>query len=70
MLVLSRKAGEEIVIDDQIRIQIVRVRGSRVRIGIEAPAEVRIRRSDSPPDPKTPHSKGPTALCSSSGYRP
>ena len=37
MLVLSRKVGEEIVINGEIRVSVVRVRGNRVQIGIHAP---------------------------------
>ena len=46
MLVLSRKIGEKIVIDDTIVITVIAVNGNRVKIGIEAPAEVGIRRSE------------------------
>ncbi len=44
MLVLSRKHGEEIRIGRDITLKIVQLEGNRVRIGIEAPAEVRIVR--------------------------
>jgi carbon storage regulator len=44
MLVLSRKIGERIYIGPGVEIAIVDVRGRKVRIGIEAPADVRIRR--------------------------
>lgn len=44
MLVLTRRSGEAIVIDGSIRIQVLRTNGSRVRLGIEAPPEVRIIR--------------------------
>ena len=37
MLVLSRKVGERILVGDQIRITVVRVTSSGVRLGIEAP---------------------------------
>jgi carbon storage regulator len=46
MLVLSRKAGESIQIDGQIKITILTVSGSRVKVGIDAPEEVRILRSE------------------------
>ena len=46
MLVLSRKAGESIHIDGTIKVTIVRVHGNRVKVGIEAPAEVPIVRSE------------------------
>lgn len=47
MLVLSRKIGERILIDPGIEIAIVDVRGSKVRIGVEAPLDIRIRRAAS-----------------------
>ena len=46
MLVLTRKTDEEILIGDNIKITLVRVRGNSVRIGIEAPREVRIVRGE------------------------
>ena len=46
MLVLTRRVGEEIVIDGDIRITITAVRGDRVRIGITAPEFVRVDRQE------------------------
>lgn len=46
MLVLTRKTNERIVIGDNIRITVVGVRGSHVRLGIEAPPEVTILRDE------------------------
>ena len=46
MLVLSRKKNDSIVIDGQIRITVLEVRGNTVRLGIEAPKDVPIYRSD------------------------
>jgi carbon storage regulator len=46
MLVLSRKKNECIIIDDDIVITVVEVRGDKVRLGIEAPREVPIHRSE------------------------
>ncbi len=46
MLVLSRKKNESIVIDENIVITIVEVRGDKVRLGIEAPREVPIHRRE------------------------
>lgn len=49
MLVLSRKVGERIVIDDRITIVVNRISGNRVTIGIEAPDSVRIVRGELQP---------------------
>ncbi len=46
MLVLSRKQNQQIVINGNIIITILRVRGNTVRIGIEAPGEIGIRRAE------------------------
>jgi carbon storage regulator CsrA len=46
MLVLSRRIGEEIVIDEQIRIVVAAVRVDRVRLGISAPTTVRVDRQE------------------------
>lgn len=46
MLVLTRKPGEQIVIGNNIRITIVGVGPGRVKLGIEAPANVRVDRSE------------------------
>jgi carbon storage regulator len=46
MLVLSRRIGEEIVIDEQVRVMVVSVQRDRVRLGICAPASVRVDRQE------------------------
>lgn len=46
MLVLSRQKDESIMIGDGIRITIVDVRGDKVRLGIEAPKDVKVFRSE------------------------
>jgi carbon storage regulator len=46
MLVLTRKVGERIQIGDQITLSVVRVQNGKVRIGIEAPESVKIRRDE------------------------
>lgn len=50
MLVLTRKAGESICIGDDIEVRIVAVRGQKVRLAIEAPRDVGVRRSELPAD--------------------
>jgi carbon storage regulator len=46
MLVLTRRVGETIVIDHDIRVTIVSVRGERVRLGISAPKLVQVDREE------------------------
>jgi carbon storage regulator len=46
MLILSRKLGESIVIDDRIIVKIIRVDGEVVKVGIEAPASVPVHRQE------------------------
>jgi len=46
MLVLSRLKGEKIMIGDDVILQVVEIRGDKVRIGIEAPKEVPVHRQE------------------------
>ena len=46
MLVLSRKQGERIIVDDCVEITVVQVRSGRVRLGLCAPAHVVIHRQE------------------------
>ncbi len=46
MLVLSRKAGERILIGDEIKITIVRIGPNTVRLGIDAPGHLNIVREE------------------------
>jgi len=46
MLVLSRKKDECVVINNDIRIVVVEIRGDKVRLGVEAPKEVPVHRSE------------------------
>ena len=46
MLVLSRKENEKIVINENITIVVVEIRGDKVRLGIEAPREVSVHREE------------------------
>jgi carbon storage regulator len=46
MLVLSRKLDEVIVIDGTIQIRVVDIRGSHVRLGIDAPSHVEVFRQE------------------------
>ena len=46
MLVLSRKANQSIWIGDNILITVIRIEGGRVKLGIEAPADVHVDREE------------------------
>jgi len=46
MLVLSRKKNESIVINDEITIVVVEIRGDKVRLGVEATREVPVHRRE------------------------
>ena len=46
MLVLTRKAGESICIGDDVEVRIVSIRGKKVRLAIEAPREMSVRRRE------------------------
>jgi carbon storage regulator len=61
MLVLSRKANQKVMLGDRIVVTVVRVSGDRVRLGIEAPQDLRVLREEltadtapSPPQPTAP----------------
>jgi carbon storage regulator len=65
MLVLSRKKDERIVINNDITIVVVEIRGDKVRLGVEAPKEVPVHRrevyeaiSRGEPVDSTPESSG------------
>ncbi|NQV26445.1 MAG: carbon storage regulator CsrA [Rhodopirellula sp.] len=46
MLVLSRKTTESIVIGDGVEVRVLEISGGRVRLGINAPADVTVHRSE------------------------
>ena len=46
MLVLSRKRDEAIIINNNIIVTLLEIRGDKVRLGIEAPTEVSIHRRE------------------------
>ena len=46
MLVLTRRAGESIVIGDDVRVVVLDSRGETVRLGIEAPRSVQVHRAE------------------------
>ncbi len=46
MLILSRKESERIYLGDDVVLTIVRIHGDKVRIGVEAPSDIRILRRE------------------------
>lgn len=46
MLVLTRTVGEELVIDGRIRVRVADIKGGRIKLAIEAPREVGVRRQE------------------------
>ena len=53
MLVLSRKVGDKLVIDGNITVEVVKIQGNRISLGIVAPSNVKILRGElTEPQPK------------------
>lgn len=46
MLILTRRAGEVIIIDNDIELHILEVKGNQVRLGTEAPEDVSVNREE------------------------
>jgi len=46
MLVLSRKRDESVIINDNIKIKVIEIRGGVVRLGIEAPKDINVHREE------------------------
>lgn len=44
MLILARRTGETIVIDDTIRVSVVEIKGEQIKLGIDAPSSVKVYR--------------------------
>lgn len=77
MLVLSRKKNEGIVINHDITIVVVEVRGDKVRLGVEAPKEVPVHRQEvydaihrtDPPAPVPPATRNGINMTNRSGIK-
>ncbi|MCY3852587.1 MAG: carbon storage regulator CsrA [Gammaproteobacteria bacterium] len=46
MLILTRKIGESLIIDDEVTVTVMGMKGNQVRLGIDAPRNVRIYREE------------------------
>jgi carbon storage regulator CsrA len=74
MLFLTRKPGEKVVISDDITVTVVKVTGNKVRVIIDAPDQVRIRRAELLGCPDEPAGGDglaePTSGCGGENVRP
>jgi carbon storage regulator len=59
MLVLSRRCGQQIIVDENTVLTVLSVRGNRVRIGIEAPSEIGVFRQEVRTHSNEPSFPGP-----------
>jgi carbon storage regulator len=46
MLILSRKPNEKIMIGDDISVTVIEIRGDQVRVGVDAPKQVKVYRQE------------------------
>ncbi len=72
MFLIPRRAGESVVLDDQIVVTILEVRGDKVRISIEAPPDIPIERGETMElklSPQTGLIDGPRRATEPSGVR-
>ena len=46
MLILTRKAGEAIIINSNVKVTVLSVEGNQIRLGIDAPKEVTVHREE------------------------
>jgi carbon storage regulator len=46
MLILSRKTNEKIMIGDDISVTVIEIRGDQIRIGVDAPKQIKVYRQE------------------------
>lgn len=46
MLILTRRAGEAVIVGENVRIAVLDIRGNQVRLGVEAPRDVSVHREE------------------------
>ena len=54
MFVVTRKVNEELLIGNAVRVVVLEVAGRQVKLGIDAPADVRVKRLKAPGEPAEP----------------
>lgn len=57
MLVLSRKLNQDVIIGDNVKITVLKIKGNTVRLGIEAPRDVRVVRGELPRHEEEPQTQ-------------
>ena len=68
MLVLSRKSMESIEIGDSVVVKVLEIRGNKVRIGIDAPKEIHVLRTELQGQVSDPYGNGSSATSRSDGF--
>ena len=61
MLILTRRVGESVHIGDQVKVKVLTVRGNQVRLGIDAPREIKVNRDEVLNPRVKDERKGPSA---------
>ncbi|WP_289284101.1 MULTISPECIES: carbon storage regulator CsrA [unclassified Methylophaga] len=46
MLILTRRIGESLIIDDDVKVHVLGVKGNQIRIGIDAPEDIEVHREE------------------------
>lgn len=46
MLILTRKVGEAVAIDDNIKVRVLEIKGGQIKLGVEAPEHVAVHREE------------------------
>ena len=59
MLVLTRRAGESVMIGDDVVVTVLEARGDVIRIGIQAPRDVQVHREEVYQELRTPTGRRP-----------